>query len=71
MKYWYRETNKLCLIIPLNLGVENNDPIALILEECDDNYFKGYKAKTILELRDAYRGARLVQTQISDWLNWR
>lgn len=70
LKYWYKETNTLCWLIPVDLGVENEEPLALVMEQCGEGDQIYYLGRTILEQTEAYKGARLVQKVNSEWLKW-
>ena len=71
LKCWYKETNKLCWLVPINMGITKVEPVALILEETSIDCDLRYVAKTILTLKDAYKCARLIAPVVSNWLFWK
>lgn len=73
--YWNMRTDKICWLIPLRLGLDDEEHVALVLEPItihrlpDDDGFQAYRAHTILSLRHAFFDARLLGEVTARWLD--
>lgn len=62
---YYPATNKLSLLLPLSLNINDNIDLALVTERQASGNYIGH---TILTLNMAYSNARLITRPDSDWL---
>ncbi|MDE6556224.1 MAG: DUF3825 domain-containing protein [Duncaniella sp.] len=66
--FWFMTTDRMCWLVPLELGIDGKASIALVLDLAELNGQKVYRAYTVLGLEDAYRSARLVDRVTAKWL---
>lgn len=68
VEFWYRTTNKMCWLIPLRFGITEDVNLALVLEPSSLNDTPVYRAHTILNLKEAFKCARLLGPVRAEWL---
>lgn len=68
VEFWYKTTDKMCWLIPLRLGITEDVNLALVLEPSILNDTSIYRAHTILNLKEAFKCARLLGPVRSEWL---
>ena len=66
--FWFKTSDKMCWLVPLELGIGNNPSVALVLDMSECNGEPIYRAHTVLTIEDAYRSARLVGEVRAQWL---
>lgn len=70
VKSWDFQHNSMCWLMPIDLGVETPQYMALLLEYCVEGEVEYYKAHTIYDSNMAYKCARQVEPVLSNWLKW-
>lgn len=68
VEFWYKTTDKMCWLIPLRLGITEDVNLALVLEPSILNDTPIYRAHTILNLKEAFKCARLLSPVRAEWL---
>lgn len=71
VKSWDFQHNSMNWLIPVDMGVETPQYMALLLEYCVEGESEYYKAHTIYDSNMAYKCARQIGPLLSDWLVWR
>lgn len=70
VKSWDFQHNTMCWLMPIDMGVETPQYMALLLEYCVEGEVEYYKAHTIYDNNMAYKCARQVGPILSNWLTW-
>lgn len=68
VEFWYKTNDKMCWLIPLRLGITEDVNLALVLEPSSLNDTPVYRAHTILNLKEAFKCARLLGPVRAEWL---
>ena len=68
VEFWYKTNDKMCWLIPLRLGITEDVNLALVLEPSSLNDTPVYRAHTMLNLKEAFKCARLLGPVRAEWL---
>lgn len=66
--FWYKRNNKISWLIPIELGLDDTPSIALVLGEEMFNNESVLRAYTVLDLKTAFKNARLLGPVTAPWL---